>query len=172
PGKIDVLIYALPCLAVLAERGQRGGWDRVHRVGTDQLLDVVGVGVARVLGRGARPQRPLQLRTGLLQLFPTRAAERLPETLIGDLRVRDRSLSIQSFERALLSRIGAQLDLLGQGLVDLGVDAADEKAGEAGDAAQLAPALAQLPQPGQVGLHHLAVPVDREDVPAVDIVTL
>src|SRR3989442_1358367 len=116
-GQFDVLIDAPPHLAVLAERGQGGGRNRVHRVGSDQLFDVIRVGIARVLGRGARPQRALQLGAGLLQLVPPRAAERLPEMLVGDLGVRDGGLSIKTLERPLLAGVGAQLDLLTQGLV-------------------------------------------------------
>src|SRR5207245_5789738 len=125
---------------------------------------VVGVGITRVLGRRARPQRALQLRSRLLEHVPPRAAERLPEPLIRDLRVGDGSLSIQAFERALLAGVCAELDLLGQEFVDLGVYAADEKAGHACDLAQIAASLAKLLQAGQVGLHHLAVPekLDRK----------
>src|SRR5712692_5405878 len=86
-GCIEVLIDAAPRLAVLAESSQRGGRDGVDSVGTDELLDVVGVRVARVLGRSARPQRALQLSAGLLQLIPTRTTEGLAESLVGDLGV-------------------------------------------------------------------------------------
>ena len=34
-GQVDVLVEAAPDLAVLAKRGERRGWDRVHGVGTD-----------------------------------------------------------------------------------------------------------------------------------------
>src|SRR5207245_273963 len=48
----------------------------------------------------------------------------------------------------------------------------DKEARDAGDRAKLPTLLAQLFEAGQVGLHYLAVPVDREDEGDVDVVAL
>src|SRR6266566_3038278 len=80
--EVDVLVQAAAYLAVLTERGQRRGRDGVDSVGADQLLDVVGVGIARVLGRRARPQAALRARPGLVQLVPARTAEGPLEVLV------------------------------------------------------------------------------------------
>ena len=46
--------------AVVLDRGEGGQWQGGDRVGTDQLVDVAGVGVGGVLGGGRGPQRTLQ----------------------------------------------------------------------------------------------------------------
>src|SRR5439155_18303148 len=73
--QLDVLVEAAAYFAVLAERGQRGGWNRVHGIRSDQLLDVVGVGVARVLRRGAGPEASLRPGAGLAEPVPAGTSE-------------------------------------------------------------------------------------------------
>ena len=171
-GQVDVLVEAAPDLAVLAERGERRGWDRVHRVGADQLFDVVRVGIARVLGRGAGPQAPLAARAGFAQLVPARTGKELLVALIGHLRVGDCGLAEQLVQGPFLLRILGLADLLGQDLVDLGVHAADEKARHAGHLAEVAAVLMQLLQPRQVSLDHLRVAFHGKDQGDVDVVAL
>ena len=157
---------------MLAKRGERRGRDGVHGVGSDQLFDVIGVGIAWVLRRGARPQAALRPRAGLAQLLPARPAEKLLEALVCHLRVGDRCFSVESLEGALLRRIRAQSDLLREDLVHLRVHAAHEEAGHARDATQVAALLVKLFEAGHVGLDHLHVAVDREDQRDVDVVAL
>ena len=170
--QIDVLVEAAADLAVLAERGQRRGRDRVHGVGADELFDVVGVRIARVLGRGAGPQAPLAARAGFAQLVPARTGKELLVALIGHLRVGDGRLAQQLVQRPLLLRILRLAGLLGQDLVDLGVHAADEKARHAGHLAEVAAIFVQLLQPCEVSLDHLRVAIDRKDQGDVDVVAL
>ena len=172
PCKVDVFVQGAPHLSVLAERGQRLWRNRVDCVRADELFHVVRVGIARVLGRGARPQRALRASPGLLQSIPARPAEEVSETLIRHLRVGDRGLAVEALERLLFFRIGGGVDLLGQGLVDLRVHAADEKARHAGDLRQVSPLAVQRLEAGQVRVDHLGVAVDREDQRHVDVVAL
>src|SRR5450759_4244156 len=90
PDTVDTIPPAT--LAAFREcRGRNG----VHSVRADELLDVVRVGVARVLGRRAGPQRALSAGAVLAQLVPSSSAEELLEVLVRDLRVGDRRLAIQ-----------------------------------------------------------------------------
>ncbi len=172
PGHVHVLVQAAAHLAVLAEGGEGGRRNGVDRLRADQLFDVVRVGVARVLGRGARPQAALCASPGLPQLLPARTAEELLPALVGHLRVGDRRLAVQLLQRAFRARVGRGVDLLGKLLVDLRVDAAHEEAGDASDLAQVSPAFVQRLEARKECLHHLGVAVDREDQRDVDVVAL
>ena len=59
--------------AVVAVRRERLGRQRIHGARGDQRLDVVHVGVARVLGAGGGPERPLRTGPGLGEPVPPRA---------------------------------------------------------------------------------------------------
>jgi len=48
-------------LAVISKGRQGGGWYRIDGIRSDQLFDVVGVGIARIFGAGAGPEQPLHL---------------------------------------------------------------------------------------------------------------
>ena len=99
-------------LAVVGDRQQRLQRHRVDRVRSDQFLDVEGVRVARVLGAGRGPQRPLNGGAGAEQRFPPRPGEDLLEAPVGESRVGDRRLALQ---------IGAAD--LGELAIDVRVDA-------------------------------------------------
>src|SRR5581483_3338121 len=170
--ELHVLVDAAPDLAVLSEGRERRGWHGVDRLRTDELLDVVRVGIARVLGRGARPQAALRARAGLPQRLPARTAEELLPALVRDLGVGDRGLAVKPLEAALLRGVARRVDLLGELLVHLGVDAADEEARHARHLAEVAAALAQLLEARQVRLDDLGVAVDGEDQRDVDVVAL
>src|SRR2546430_12941451 len=70
PGEFDILVEAAADLSMLAKCGQRLRWNGVDGVRADQLFAVVAVRVARILGRGARPQAALRPRAGFAQLLP------------------------------------------------------------------------------------------------------
>src|SRR5258708_17022916 len=86
--EVHVLVAAATNLAVLTERGERLRRNGVHSVGSDELLDVVRGRIARILGRGARPQGPLRERAGPLQPVPAPPAEELAGPVVGQLPVR------------------------------------------------------------------------------------
>ena len=143
---LHVFVEAPAHFPVLAERGKRLRGDRVDRVRADELLDVVRIRITRVFGRRARPQAALRERAGLLQLLPAGPIEELFESLIRQLRVGDRGLAVQALERLLLPGIGGGVDLFRQLLVDLGVDAADEEARDAGNLCEVPSVAVQLLQ--------------------------
>src|SRR5207248_11001189 len=73
--------------AVVLERLERRRRHRVDGVGTDQFLDVADVAVARVLGAGTGPQRPLYLATLVGERRPLAAREDLLEAGVGEPRI-------------------------------------------------------------------------------------
>ena len=170
--KVQVLVEAAAHLAVLAEGRERRGRNGVDRVGADELLDVVGVRIAGILGRRAGPERTLRAGAGLAQPVPARTVEELLEVLVRHLGVGDRGLAVQALELALLGGVRDGLDLVGQHLVDLGVDPADEEARHARDLAEVPSLLLQLLEPGEVRLDDLVIAVDGEDQRDVDVVAL
>src|SRR5207244_8835493 len=122
--QVHVFVQAAADLAVLAEGGPRGRRGRVHGVRANELLDVVRVGIARVLGRGAGPQAPLRPGAGLAQLVPARPGEELLVVLVRHLRVGDRSFAVEPLQRLLLLRIRWSVVVLGTPLVDYDTDEA------------------------------------------------
>ena len=76
PGAVGVGVDGPGQRAVVLEGVEGGVGHRVDRVGTDQRVDVEGVGVGRVLGRGRRPQRPLHPGARGGQRLPAGPAER------------------------------------------------------------------------------------------------
>ena len=100
----------------------------------DQAVHVEQVGVARVLGRGGGPQRPLHPGALGPQRLPALAGEGVVEVLVGRLGLGHRGGAPQAEDG------GVALLAAGQGLqaaVDLGVDPADEEGGHAGHPGQL-----------------------------------
>ena len=144
-------------LAVVGERAQRLLGHRVDHARSDQLLDVEHVGVAGVLGPGARPQRALRARA---ERSPARcqrvAGEALQIAPVGVVRVGDRDPPAQR-------RIGRERG------IGLGVDARDEERGDRRDPvdrlARGDPAL----QAAQIGLDDLLVALDGEQQRDVDV---
>ena len=133
--------------------------------GPIRLVDVHRVGVGLVLRRRARPQRALHLGAAGGQRLPALPAERLREQPVGELALGDGRLAAQR------QRLGAA-DLL-EAPVDLGVDAGDEEAGDAGDGSQLGAVLGgERLEPVEVGVDHLGVAVEAEDQRHVGVAAL
>ncbi len=126
---------------------------RVDRVRRDQLLDVHGVAVRRVLGAGRCPQRPLQPGTTVGQRLPARRREVLLEQLVGEPRVGDSRLTPQFL------RLG-RADLV-QPAIDLGVDPAHEERGHRGERGDVN-VVGRL-EPGHEGIHDFLIALQRED---------
>src|SRR5947209_9066835 len=80
---------------MIGKRTQRLFRHRVDYVGTDQLRHVEHVGVAGVLGAGARPGWPLRTGAEPYELLPIRAAEFAAVALVGDAGTGERHLSAQ-----------------------------------------------------------------------------
>ncbi len=119
--------------AVIPEGVKCGRRDRIDRVGADQLFHVEGVAVGRILRARARPEQPLRLRASGSQRFPARRRDDRLVPLVGELRIRNRNLTLQAAQPltpgGARDRRRLSLDLL----VDGGVDTAHEEAGDAGD---------------------------------------
>src|SRR5262249_223306 len=110
------------------ERLRRHG---IYRIGGDQRLDVVELGVGGILRGGRRPERPLRGDARRFQGRETPSAEDFLVGLIGEPGITDRELAAQ--------RLGARANLLGNPgvfcggvelLVGVAVHAADEEAGD------------------------------------------
>ena len=117
-------------VAVVGKRLDGRVGQGVDGVGTDQLVDVQRVGVGRVLGRRAGPQRPLHSGTLGGQRLPPMAAEGLLEHA-GRPACPGRRAPLPRSARA-----SGRADRL-ESMIDLGVDPADEEAGHAGDRRQI-----------------------------------
>src|SRR5712692_6314067 len=82
-------------LAVILEGDDRLQRHRVHRLRSDQLLDVHHVAVLRILRRSRRPQAALRIRALAGEELPARPRKRLLVVLVRELRVGDRELAAQ-----------------------------------------------------------------------------
>ena len=131
---------------------------RVDRVGPDELLDVDGVLVVRVLDARGRPQAALLGSALGLQRLPLRGGEHLVVGLVGELGVRDRELA----EQLVVAADGLEA------LVGLGVHARDEEGSDGRDAARVAAAVDEALDAAHVRLGDLAVALEREDQRHVD----
>ena len=146
-------------LAVVVDGLDELARHRVDRVGPDELLDVDRVLVIRVLDAGRRPQAALLGRALGLQRLPLRRGEDLLVVAVGELGVGDRELALELVVAA--DRVEA--------LVGLGVHARDEEGGDGRElAARVAAAVDEALDAADVGLHDLAVALEREDQRDVD----
>ena len=123
---------------------------RVHGVGGHERVHVLGLGVARVLHAGGRPQRALDRRAGLEQRGVALAAEQLLEAHVRRARVRDGGDPAE----VLLAEVR-------EPLVDLRVHARDEEARHRMHVERLAGLVAAL-HPADVGLGDRRVRLHRE----------
>src|SRR5215207_4620402 len=93
-GGIDVARHALH-LEMVGARLERVHRHRVHRVRADELLDVLHVGVLRVLGARRRPQGPLGEGASSGELVPAVAGVDLLEALVRGTGVRHRGDALE-----------------------------------------------------------------------------
>ena len=141
--------------AVVGEGAQGGLGHRVDDARGDQLLHVEDIGVRRVLGPGARPQRPLRAGAGVAEREPSLVGEPPAEAGVGMVGVGDRHPA-------------AQLGAVGEHGVGLGVDARDEERRHRGDGEGRAGGQAAL-EPPHVGVDDLLVARDGEQQRDVDV---
>ena len=166
------LVHALrqrgPQPAVVAEGVHGRGRHGVHRVRADQLLHVHHVAVGLVLHAGAGPEQAL--RQGAPERLPAGAGDQL---LVAGRRRAWRWRSPRGRAAAAapprLVGAGARGEPLVDLLVDHGVDAADEEAGDAGDPRDVLPGLHALLKPGDEGVGHRGVGAAREQQGDVDV---
>jgi hypothetical protein len=155
PGFVDPGERRLPCgrigverprhLAVVAERPERLLGHGVD--GSYQLVHVEHVGVTRVLGACARPERPLGRGTQPREPLPLRTGELGTEVLVGDAGARDRDMPAQRL-------------VLGELRVDLGVDPRQEERGDRGDSIKRLARRGAGREAAQIRVYHLVVSLD------------
>ena len=149
-------------LAVVGDRVERLLGHGVDGVLDDQVDDVHRVVVVGVLHAGRGPQRALLAGTLCLEPLPARAAEELLVHLEGEAGVGDAGLALE---------VGVGAGTGGgrvEALVDLGVDPRDEEGRDRVDVGEVVAVGERLLEPGDVGLHHVAVLLEAEDQRDVD----
>jgi len=165
---LDIFFETVARDAMIAEGVERRRRHGVDRVRADQFFDVKHVAVILVFRAGRGPQQPLRLGALFLEAFPARARKQMLVFLIGELGVGDRDLALQRGEPLLLAWIVRPCDLFVELFVDRAVDAADEKAGDAGDMGWIAAAGDMFLKTGKVGLGNLDIGLLREQQRDVD----
>ena len=120
----------------------------VDRAGSDEVVDVQGVGVGGVLGRRRRPQRPLHAGAVGRELGPPRAGELVAEQLVGELGLGDSSAATEGECFGCTDGFEAP--------IDFGVDPADEEGRDAVHTPDVAARVGVLLESRQVGLDDLA----------------
>ena len=143
---------------MVAERRQRRGRHRVDHAGAGELLDVLDVAVAGVLGAGRGPQQALRASARLAQGGEALAAEQLVGARVREPGVRDRGAAGEVVAAAR-----------GQQAVDRGVDARDEEARDRRDVVDRQAAALPLVEAGDVRVHHRGVRVEAEQQCDVDV---
>ena len=127
-----------------------------RNVSSWQLRYVEHVGIGRVLGSGARPQRPLPPGAAVTEALPAGAGELGPVALVGDAGAGDRDLAAGG-RSGVEQRVG------------LGVDARQEERRHRGDRVHRLARIGPRRQATQVGVDHLLVALDREQQGDVDV---
>ena len=168
PCVLDILLEAVPRLAMVAECIERCRRHGVDGVGADQFLDIQHIAVVLVLGAGGRPQQTLRLGALGRELLPAGACEQPLVVLIGQLGVGDGDLALQRAQPLLLAGVIGPRDLVVELLVDRGIDAADEERGDAGDRRGIAALGDVFFEARDIGLRHLAIDLLREQQRDVD----
>src|SRR5690349_20477120 len=120
--------------AVILERLNGRRRHRVHRLRPDQLLDVEHVAIAGILGAGAGPEAALWRRAPLAQHREAVAVEEPLVRLVGDARVGDGRRAEQRAQLLFPGIVTLRVNALLQLLVHQRIHAADEEAGDGGDA--------------------------------------
>src|SRR5437764_10232266 len=110
-------------MAVVLECFKRCRWECVDGVGSDELLDITDVTIARVLGACAGPQRPLHGGAACRQSLPFAPGKDLAKACVRETCIGDGCLAEQRF---VTLNIASRGDPVTQQLVDGSVDAAHE----------------------------------------------
>src|SRR5579884_4060540 len=155
-GLGEVVVQGAAHLAVVDERLQGRLGQGVDGAGADQIVHVHGVGIARVLDRGAGPEAALRARPRRRQRPPTGAGVQVLEALVGQFGVGDPDRPPQRTQPLPLTRRG-DLEPLVDESVHLGVDPADEEAGDAVHLVEIPAPASQFLQSRLEGLHHVLV---------------
>ena len=145
---------------MVGHRPKGGFGHRVHHAAGDQVDDVAGVGVGRVLHPGGGPQGPLRSGPGPGEGLPAAGGEDLVVVVERQSGVGDRGRATQ--------RLGLDRADGVEALVDLGVDAADEERRDRGQPGQVAARGPGVLDAVEEGVDHLGVAPPGEDQRHVD----
>ena len=144
-------------VAVVAVGIQRHLRHGVHRIGSDQWINVHRVGVGWVFGAGACPQHALDARALIAQCLETRLGEDFDKAGVGQFAVGDRSFGQQPVQHFLDIRVVGRGDERLDALVGVAVDATYEEACHRRYFAQVAAAGSEPLQTANVGAGGLLV---------------
>ena len=103
------------------------------------------------------------------EALPARAGKDALIELIGELRIGDCDLALERLDPLPLRRIPRRRDPLVEGGIDERVDAADEKAGDAGDPMRIAALRDERLEAGDVSFHDLGIDLLRKQQRDVDV---
>src|SRR5215210_424464 len=151
-GFFDALFEGRPYLGVVHDGLDGFLGHGVDGLGPYEVVDVEGVGVVGVLGRGRGPQKALAVGALLGELAPTGAAEDFFVDLVGQFGVGYGELALEVGGPELLQlRVG------------LGVYPGDEEARHGVYARGVSPVLDQSLEAPGVGAGHFTVTLEGED---------
>ena len=168
PRSRDILGQGRADDAMVAEGIHGLGRHGVDGVAADESLDIEHIGIGRILGPGGGPEQPLRRGSSGGERFPAGAFDHLQVTLIGDLGVGDGDLATHGLERLGVPGAGLRQPLVDL-LVDHGVDAADEEAGDAVHAADPRSRREAILEPREVGVGDGKIGLDAEEQGDVDV---
>lgn len=146
--------------ATEASKKFAGFREGVDGLGSDEVVDVQGVGVGGILRRRGCPQRSLQVSAPPGQLPPALIGERVAEHPVGDFGLGDGGLAAQGEGLRCCDGLEAR--------VDFAVEPADEERGDTADLTEVATGAGELLEPGAVRVNDLPVAAGREDQGDVD----
>ena len=109
----------------------------------DQLVDVLRLGILRILRAGTCPQRTLDARPLHFEIFPAPARKRFLIFIVSELCVRNRCLAFQR--------------IIGELRIDLGINTRDKERGDGGNMVNGMSCSDMIFQSAEVGIHHLGV---------------
>ena len=142
--------------AVIAECVQRGGRDGVDGFGTDQVVNVDGVGIGGIFRARGSPQRTLHAGAAQFERLPAACGENGRKRFIGKLGVGDGGLAAQG--RAL-----------GKFRVNLGINTRDEERGHRCNVVNWVSRGEPVFEAVEVGHHHVGIAHQRKDEGYVDV---
>ena len=165
----EIFGEAGPRLAMVAEGTDGGRRHRVDGIRTDQFFNIDHIAVIRILGAGTGPQHALSLGAALGKILPAILLKNAEIALISQLRISNGDLSQDAAQQGLFRRISNSTEPGGGECVHGGIDTADEKAGDAGNFADIESAPGKLFEAVDVSLCNLLVQGLREQQRDVDV---
>ena len=167
-GQIQVLLQPGSGVAVIPVGLNRFLGQGIDGVRSDKRFDVLDIGVIRILGTGAGPQKALGPRPLLVSQFSkTLVSENLFEYLIGLLCAGDGHLAATLFCRTGFFPVFFK-DLFQQ-RIDQDIDPAQEKTGHGSDPVDRFSLCGPVFQPADIGIGHFLISRQAEQKRDIDV---